>query len=83
MLYGSVATSEDRADSDIDVLIVSDELLLEDIYAALAEAERSLGRQVNPALYTSEEFNRRRGSGSLFLANVLAGENRIVLGEMA
>lgn len=83
LLYGSVARGEDRADSDVDVLIVSDGLLLEEAYAALAEAERSLGRQVNPTLYTSEEFRERRDSGSPFLADVLGGEYRIVLGEMA
>lgn len=82
LLYGSVAKGEDRADSDIDVLIVSDGLLLEDIYSALAEAERSLGRQVNPTLYTTEEFRQRRNSDSPFLADVLGGEYRVLLGEM-
>ena len=82
LLYGSVARGEDRANSDIDVLIVSDELLLEEIYAALAEAERSLGRPVNPTLYTSDEFTQRRNADNHFLADVLEGEYRILLGEM-
>src|SRR5699024_6688959 len=71
LLYGSVAKGKDRAESDIDVLIVSDELLLEDVYAALAGAERSLGRQVNPTLYTENEFTQRRDADSPFLADVL------------
>ena len=82
LLYGSVARGEDRADSDIDVMIVSDELRLEEVYAALSEAERSLGRQANPTLYTSQEFRQRRDADSPFLADVLGGEYRILLGEM-
>lgn len=82
LLYGSVAKGEDHADSDVDVLIVSDELHLEEVYAALTEAERSLGRRVNPTLYTSEEFRQRRNSDSPFLADVLEGEYRILLGEL-
>lgn len=82
VLYGSVARGTDRADSDIDVLIVSDELLLEDAYAALAEAERSLGRPVNPTLYTNDEFERRREGKSPFLADLLEGGHEILLGEL-
>lgn len=80
LLYGSVARSRDRADSDIDVLVVSDELLLEDVFAALADAEGDLGRTVNPTLYTVDEFERRRVEKSPFLSDVLQGEHEVLLG---
>lgn len=82
LLYGSVAKRRDRADSDIDVLIVSEDLLLEDVYEVLANAERSLGRKINPTIYTSEEFRQRKGENSPFLSDVLEGDYRILLGEM-
>lgn len=82
LLYGSVAKRQDHADSDIDVLIVSDELLLEDVYEVLADAERTLGRKVNPTIYTSEEFRQRKDENSPFLTDVLAGDSRILLGEI-
>jgi predicted nucleotidyltransferase len=82
LLYGSVASGEDKAGSDVDVLIVSDELLLEEVYAALTEAERSLGRQVNPTLYTTDEFRQRREANNHFLTDVMGGEYRILLGEV-
>jgi predicted nucleotidyltransferase len=82
LLYGSVAKGEDRAGSDIDVLIVSDELLLEDIYAALTEAERALGRQISPTIYNRDEFSQRRNANSPFLADVLGGDYRVLLGEL-
>ncbi len=73
VIYGSVAKSEDRSSSDIDLLLVADDLTLEDVYAALSPAERLLARKVNPTLYTQEEFNRRRARGNAFLKRVLNG----------
>ena len=59
-LYGSVAKGSARAQSDIDVLIVADDLTLEDVYSTLNPAEKTLGRTINPTLYTLKEFLRRR-----------------------
>lgn len=74
LLYGSVAARRDTSASDFDVLIVSDELTLEDLFNAFAPAERQLGRTINPTLYTAAEFRRRREKGNAFLSKVLAGE---------
>ncbi len=74
LLYGSIAKRTDRADSDVDILLVSDTLTLEQVYASLAAAERQLGRRINPTLYTPAEFRERRRSGNPFLDRVLAGE---------
>lgn len=60
LLYGSVAKGRDTAHSDFDVLLVSDTLTLEQVYAALAPAEKQLGRSVSPTLYTAAEFRKRR-----------------------
>jgi len=75
LLYGSVARRSDGAHSDIDVLLVSDTLALEQVYAALAPAEQRLGRPVSPTLYTVAEFRRRRAKGNPFVARLLAGEH--------
>lgn len=72
-LYGSVAKGNDRAQSDIDVLVVADDLILEDLYVALASAEKKLGRSISPTLYTLKEFERRRAAKNAFLTKVLAG----------
>jgi predicted nucleotidyltransferase len=79
-LYGSVAKGTDRARSDMDVLIVADDLTLEEVYAALKPAEKRLGRPVNPTLYTSKEFERRRAAGNPFLDKVLSGERILLIG---
>lgn len=80
VLYGSVAKQTERATSDVDVLIVTDELTLEDVFRATERAEQRLGRVVSPTLYTAAEFHRRRKSKHPFLTKVLDGKHVILLG---
>jgi predicted nucleotidyltransferase len=80
-IYGSVAKHTDTAASDIDLLIVSDEMTLEQLYTALVIAEEDLSRKINPTLYTSEEFARRKKMGSGFLTRVLVGELVVLIGN--
>lgn len=81
LLYGSVPKGTDTASSDIDLLVVSDELALEDLYAALTPAEASLDRKISPTLYTSREFKKRRNARNPFLTRVLEGEHMVLLGD--
>ncbi len=74
LLYGSVAKRSDTAQSDIDVLLVSDTLTLEQVYAALAPAEQRLGRPVSPTLYTVAEFRRRQAKAQPFIVKLLASD---------
>ena len=80
LVYGSVAKGTDTAASDIDLLIVSDQVMLEDIYSALAPVETKLGRKFAPTLYTTREFAERKASGSAFLTRVLADEHMVLIG---
>ena len=59
LVYGSVASGTDTASSDIDLLIVADDLTLEDVYSALIPVEAELDRRIHPTLYTSREFAQR------------------------
>ena len=81
ILFGSVAKHTDTASSDIDLLVVSDELRLEDLFAALRVAEGRLGRRVNPTLYTIDEFRKRRRTDHPFLSKVMNGKHVVLLGS--
>lgn len=70
-VYGSMARQEDTAQSDVDVLIVSPRLGYGDIFAALEGASNSLGRTVNPSIYTPEEFERRVAQDNAFVVRVM------------
>lgn len=80
-LYGSVARHADSASSDSDVLVVSDALTLEQTFEALEPAERRLGRRINPTLFTSDEYRKRRRSKQPFLTKVLSGKHVVLVGS--
>jgi len=80
-IYGSVASNEDRATSDIDLLVVASDLTLEELFAHVAPAEKALGRRINPTLFTPAEFLRRRKSGNAFSNKVLSRETIPLIGS--
>jgi predicted nucleotidyltransferase len=80
IVYGSVAKRTDHAASDVDLLIVSDNLTLESVYAALSAAEHKMARKISPTLYSAEEFQRKRKSADSFISKVLMGEHIVLLG---
>ena len=80
LIYGSVAKGADTANSDIDLLIVADELTLEALYSALGLVETSLARKISPTLYTTTEFDTRRAAGNPFLTRVIEGEHFVLIG---
>ena len=82
LVYGSIAKQQDTATSDIDLLLVSDVLTLEDVYRLLADAEQKLGRIINPTLYTRQEFQQRLQAGNPFLTRVLASETLVLIGTL-
>jgi len=82
MIFGSVAKRTDTSASDIDLLIVADNLTLENVYAALEPAEKSLNRRVSPTLYTTEEFNRRRDQKNPFVMRICNGPKIILTGSI-
>ena len=79
LVYGSVAKGADTAASDIDLLVVADQVTLEELYSTLAPVETVLDRKVNPALYTSREYADRKAAGNAFLARVLTGEHLVLI----
>ena len=71
-VYGSVAKREDTASSDIDLMLVSDDLAYSDLYAALEAVSHRLGRTVNPTIYTPQELAKRIKRKEAFVTRVLA-----------
>lgn len=74
-----MTSGTDTASSDIDLLLVADDLTLEDVYSALIPVEAELDRRIHPTLYTSREFAERKSARNPFLANVLGGDHVIVM----
>ena len=81
LLYGSVARGDEKGTSDIDVLVVADDLNLEELFSALAPAEKRLGRKINPTVLTPAEFRKRRKARNHFLGTVLSGAHVVLIGD--
>jgi predicted nucleotidyltransferase len=79
-IYGSVAQGSDKAGSDIDVMIVSDELGYAEVLAALDLVDSSIGREVNPSIYRRVEFEKQASEEGGFLSRVVEGPKLFLIG---
>lgn len=78
-VYGSIARGEERAGSDLDLMIVGNVRFAE-VVAALAPAQETLRREVNPNVYPALEFGKKRAAGEPFLNRVLAERKIFIIG---
>jgi predicted nucleotidyltransferase len=80
-VYGSVAKGRDTATSDVDVLVISDRLAYSEVYELLEKAAVTAGRNVNPTIYSTDEFAARVARRNSFLTRVLSQPKIWVIGE--
>jgi predicted nucleotidyltransferase len=80
-VYGSVAKRQDSASSDVDLMIVSDELTYPDLFTVLEGVTRKLGREVKPTIYSREQWAQRVARGDSFLERVRAQPRIWLIGD--
>jgi len=78
-VYGSIARGDERAGSDIDLMVIG-EAKFADVVAALAPAQDTLRREVNASVYPTLEFRKKTSGGEPFLKRVLADRKIFVVG---
>jgi predicted nucleotidyltransferase len=79
-VYGSIARREERATSDVDLMVVG-AVGLAELAPSLRKAEKRLGREVNVTSYSVDEFRKKVAGGDHFLTTVLKGSLQFVKGE--
>jgi predicted nucleotidyltransferase len=79
-VYGSIARGEERAASDVDLMVIGN-LGLGDLAPSLRKAEKRLGREVNVTNYSVEEFRKKVAERDHFLTTVLKGSLQFVKGD--
>jgi predicted nucleotidyltransferase len=80
-IYGSVAKRSDTNKSDIDLMIVADRLPYGDLVGALEEATATLGRPINPTVFSAQEFSQRARNRRSFVSRVLAQPKIWLIGD--
>jgi predicted nucleotidyltransferase len=76
-IHGSVATGSHTAASDVDLIAIGSATLA-DVIPVLRGVEDRLGREVNPVIFSADEFRSRVRAGDHFLERVM-GRPRIML----
>ena len=79
-VYGSVARQEETAASDIDLMIIG-QVELDNVLARLSAPENTLGRTINPTVYSSKEFRKKLEDGNHFLKSVIDGQKVFLIGN--
>lgn len=79
-VYGSIAKGTDRAASDIDMMVVADDLDYAELFSALQWVESAIARTVNPNLMSSAEWRRKRKQTG-FAARIAGQPRLFVLGS--
>jgi predicted nucleotidyltransferase len=80
-VFGSVAKGTERAGSDVDLLVVSQELGYGDVYEAVIAAEKVLGRPINPTVMSPDEWTKRRAGPDSFAARIARQPKLFVIGS--
>jgi predicted nucleotidyltransferase len=79
-VYGSVAREQETAQSDVDLMVVG-KATLDEVLSQLSAIEKSIGRPINPTVYSVAEFKSKLASGNHFLNAVLKGKKVFLLGD--
>lgn len=79
-VYGSVAGGTESEGSDIDLLVVG-RTSFEAVVAAVYPCQEILGREINPNLFTPEEFASKMNDAKSFVVQVMEKPKLMVLGR--
>jgi len=80
-VYGSIAKGEETAKSDIDLMIIGDDIAYTDLMNLLIPIEKELQRPINPSIYTLEDLKRKLDEKNSFLTRVMEQEKINVIGN--
>lgn len=79
-IYGSIASGQDTAKSDIDLMIISDTLTYAEIFPLLEKPQKQLERQINPTFYSEEDWVKKYKSKNNFVLQVVQKPKIFLIG---
>jgi predicted nucleotidyltransferase len=80
VIYGSIASGEETAKSDIDLLVIG-KISFDSLSVAISKAEKELRREINPTLYPTKEFKEKIKRKNHFLRSVLKSKMIFLIGN--
>ena len=79
-VYGSVARGEEKATSDIDLMVIGT-VSLDEVLDAVGPVEKQVRRPVNPTIYSLEDLKARFRSGNHFLQSLKKSKKVFLIGD--
>ena len=79
-VFGSLAQRTERAGSDVDLMIIG-QIGQRELAPLLRGLTERIGREINPHIFTRDEFARRVASRNHFISEVLANRKLFIIGN--
>jgi predicted nucleotidyltransferase len=80
-VYGSVAKGTHTARSDIDLMVIGDELNYSDLYTAAQQAEAKLKRKINPTFLCPKDWQRKASDHGSVINKISASPKIFIFGS--
>jgi predicted nucleotidyltransferase len=80
-IYGSVAKGTDTAHSDIDLMVIGDNLNYSDLYTAAHTAESRLGRKVIPLFLSLKNWQRKASDEGSVISKISHSPKIFIVGS--
>lgn len=80
-IYGSFAKGTDTAASDIDLMVIGDDLDYAGLFSAALDAETKLGRKVSPTLLSRNDWIKKSNDPGSFVSKVRKLPKIFVIGS--
>lgn len=82
-VYGSVAKKTDTSRSDIDLMVIGDDLTYPDIFSEIQKAEGVLGRPINVTIVEPAAWKRKLREKNSFIVKIKSQPKIFIIGSEA
>ena len=79
-IFGSIANGTEKAGSDVDLIVIGD-IGLRELSGLLAGVMEKIEREINPHVFSPEEFSRRLSDKDPFLGRVISAPKLFIKGN--
>jgi predicted nucleotidyltransferase len=79
-IFGSFARREEKAKSDIDLMVIGN-IGLRKLTGMLTDVAGKIGREINPHALTEKEFVKRKKEEDHFLNQVMQSPKLFIIGD--
>ncbi len=70
-IFGSIAKQKDTTQSDIDLLLIGEDLTYANVFKILHKAEKRLGRTINPIFYSPSDWLKKIQEKNNFITQII------------